>query len=171
MKTRLLSLAVMVVVVSLGATASAQVKIGYVDLQRALTQVDEGKAAKAKLERQVKAKQKEFDKMQDDLKRVKDELEQQAAIMKDELKRQKVQDYQKRLMELQDFYLNNQKELAEQEGKLTKPIFERFEKIMGRIATAENYTLIVEKAATVYAAPSIDLTDRLIREFNASGGK
>jgi len=171
MRTSLLSLLVVALVVGLGATASAQVKIGYVDLQRALTQVEDGKAAKAKLERLVKAKQKDFDKMQDDLKRVKDELEQQAAIMKEDLKRQKIQDYQKKLMELQDFYLNNQKELAEQESKLTKPIFERFEKLMGKIATAENYTLIVEKAATVYAAPSIDLTDRLIKEFNASGGK
>ncbi len=171
MKKYLLSLLVAGLVLGVGATASAQMKLGYVDLQRALTQVEEGKAAKSKLERTVKAKQKDIDKMQDDLKRLRDEIEQQAALMKDDVRRQKAQDYQKKLMELQEFYINNQKELAEQEAKLTKPIFERFEKIMGRIAATDNYTLIVEKAAAVYAAPSIDLTDRLISEFNAGAGK
>jgi outer membrane protein len=164
-------LAVLGLVAIAGPARAQTLKLGYVDLQKALTSVEDGKAAKAKLEKAVKAKQVEFDKMQDDLKKLKDELEQQAAIMKDDLKRQKIQDYQRRLMELQEYYLGNQKELAEQEAKLTKPIFDRFEKILKKLGKDEGYTLIVEKAAAVYAAASIDVTDRLIREYNAGGGK
>lgn len=153
------------------ATARAQVKIGYVDLQKALMSVNEGKKAKDKLEKRVKAKQKEFDKKQNELKRLKDELEQQAAIMKDDLKRQKVQDYQRRLMELQDYYINNQKELAAAETKMTQPIFERFERILQVIGAKDNFTVILEKSATVYFSPEVDLTGRLIRDFNAGKGK
>jgi outer membrane protein len=171
MSVRLLGSVAVAAVLALGSTARAEVKMGYVDLQKALTQVSEGKAAKDKLEKRVKAKQVEFDKMQDDVKRLKDELETQGAMMKDELKRQKIQDYQRKLMELQDFYLGNQKELAEEEAKLTKPILERFEKILRKLGKDEGYTLIVEKAAVVYAGPQVDLTERLIKEFNAGGGK
>lgn len=160
------------VAVAFSATSAlAQNKIGYVDLQKALMSVNEGKKAKAKLEKRVVAKQKEFDKKQNDLKRLKDELEQQAAIMKDDLKRQKVQEYQRRLMELQDYYINNQKELADAEGKLTRPIFERFERILQEIGAKGNFTVILEKNATIYFSPEIDLTGRLIRDFNAGKGK
>jgi len=153
------------------AAAHAQVKVGYVDLQKALMSVNEGRKAKSRLEKKVKDKQKAFDRMQNDVKRLKDELEQQAAIMKDDLKRKKVQEYQRKLMELQDFYMGNQRELADAESKLTKPIFERFERILQEIGAKENFTLIFEKNATVYHAPEVDLTGRLIRDFNAGKGK
>jgi len=167
----LLGSVVAAAVVLSGAPAFAQAKLGFVDMQKALISVQEGKAAKAKLDKAVKEKQREFDKMQDELKKMKDDLEQQAALMKEDLKRQKLQEYQKRLMELQDFYMANQRDLAEEEGKLTKPIFERFDKIIKKIGKDEGYTLVVEKAAVVYASGSIDLTDKLIKEFNAGGGK
>lgn len=174
MSNRLLASLVSLVslaIIAGSAPASAQTKLAFVDLQKALTQVQDGKAAKNKLEKAVQAKQKEFDRMQNDIKRLKDELEQQGAMMKDELKRQKVQDYQKKLMELQDYYLNNQKELAEQEAKLTKPILERFEKVLRKIGKDEGYTLIIEKTAVIYGADAIDLTDRLIKDVNAGAGK
>ena len=172
MKMRLLGTVVAVSLLGIGGHANAQsMKVAWVDLQKALTQVSDGKAAKAKLEKLVKGKQGEFDKKQDDVKRLKDELETQGAMMKEDLKRQKVQDYQRKLMELQDYYMNNQKELAEEEQKLTKPILERFERILQKLGKDEGYTMIIEKAAVVYATPAVDLTARLIKEFNSGAGK
>ena len=172
MKMRLLGTVVAFSLLGFGGHASAQsMKVAWVDLQKALTQVSDGKAAKSKLEKLVKSKQGEFDKKQDDVKRLKDELETQGAMMKDDLKRQKVQDYQRKLMELQEYYMANQKELAEEEQKLTKPILERFERILQKLGKDEGYTMIIEKAAVVYAAPTVELTDRLIKEFNKGAGK
>ena len=158
-------------VLAWGAGASAQVKLGFVDLQKALTQVQEGKSAKAKLEKLVTEKQKQFEKMQDDLKRLKDELEAQAAIMKDEVKRQKFQDYQRKLGELQEFAVTNERDLAEEQAKLTKPILDKFEKVVGKIGKDEGYTMILEKSAVVFGSSAVDLTDRLIKECNSGGGK
>ena len=151
--------------------ASAKAKIAVVDIQRALTSVTEGKKAKRKLEREVRKRQKEFDKMQEDLKKLKDELEQKAAIMKEDVRRRKVQEYQRRLMELQEYYLNNQRQLADMEAKLTKPILDRFHAILIDIGKKEGFTLILEKSATIYYDSAVDLTDRLIKEFNAGRGK
>lgn len=153
------------------APASAQVKIGVVDLQRALQSVNDGKKAKGKLEKEVHKRQKDFDRMQDDLKKLKDELEQKIAVMTEDVKRQKLQDYQRRLMEVQDYYLNNQRELAEMEQNLTRPIFERFHRILQEIGAKENFTLIVDRQAVVFSDAGTDLTERLIQEYNAGKGK
>lgn len=151
--------------------ASAQVKVGVVDLQRALQSVNDGKKAKEKLEKEVQKRQKDFDRMQDDLKKLKDELEQKISVMTEEVKRQKLQDYQRRLMEVQDYYLNNQRELAEMEANLTRPIFERFHRILQEIGAKEKFTLIVDRQAVLYAEAGTDLTDRLIQDYNAGKGK
>jgi outer membrane protein len=170
--TKGIGLAVAAAVVVAAVPAAAQgVKLGFVDIQKALMTVNEGKAAKNKLEKIAKSKQAELDKMQDDIKRLATELQEQGAVMREETKRQKAQEYQKRLMELQDYYLNNQKTLAEEEAKLTRPILERFEKILKKIGKDEGYTMIMEKAAVVYASSATDLTDRLIADFNGGAGK
>lgn len=150
---------------------SAQVKIGVVDLQRALQTVNDGKRAKEKLEREVKKRQKDFDRMQDELKKLKEELEQKMSLMSEETKKQKMQEYQRRLMEVQDYYLNNQRELAEMEADLTRPILERFQRILQEIGAKEGYTIIVDRQAVHFADAATDLTDRLIQEYNAGKGK
>jgi outer membrane protein len=151
--------------------ALGQVKIGVVDMQRALMSVNEGKRAKEKLEREAKQKQAELDKKQEEIRKLQAELEKQAAVLSEEKKRQKAAQYQQMLMDLQDFYLTNQKALADMEADLMKPIMERFGRILQEIGAKEGYTVIIEKSALLYNAAATDLTDRLIQEFNAGKGK
>ena len=64
----------MVAVTFFSTTASAQaktetVKLAYVDLQRALNEVDDGKKAKARLKRMFQERQKKLDDKQEGLKK------------------------------------------------------------------------------------------------------
>lgn len=98
------------ILVALLATASllaprvaraAELKIAYVDLQRAFAEVEEGKAAKARLEQLRDAKQKEIDKEQETLKKEKETFDRQAATMTDATRQQQGSDLQKKMLELQ----------------------------------------------------------------------
>jgi len=67
------SLILLPVIALLGISAAhaaepAQQKIGYVDMARALNDVDDGKAAKARLKSDFEGKQKKLDQMQTELK-------------------------------------------------------------------------------------------------------
>jgi len=162
----------MVAVLGTSLPAFAQtVKIGFVDLQAALAQTTEGKAIKAKLERLLQQKQKDFDKMQEEVKRLKDELESQGAMMREDLRNKKLQEYQKKMVELQEYYMNNQKELQEEEARLVKPLMDRFEKVLAQLGQAEGFTIILPAATIIYGQPSLDLTQRLVQMINAGAGK
>ncbi|HYQ80762.1 MAG TPA: OmpH family outer membrane protein, partial [Anaeromyxobacteraceae bacterium] len=63
------------------ATRAADLKIGYVDLRRAVGEVEDGKAAKAQLKKDFDQKQKSLDDMQNELKKMKEELDKQAVVM------------------------------------------------------------------------------------------
>ena len=158
--------------VAVALPANAQtVKIGLVDVQRAVITVKDGVAVKGKLERLLKQKLNEFDKMLEDVKKLKDELETQMSTMREELRRQKMQEYQKKMVELQEYYMGNQQELAAKEAELTAPILERLEKILIKLGKDEGFTVILNSSAALYNSGAIDLTDRLIKLYDSGAGK
>src|SRR5688572_10195231 len=69
--------------------AQADQKIGYVDVSKALNDVEDGKTAKAKLQSDFTDKQKKLDAMQNDLKAKKDEFDKKATMMEAGVKQQK----------------------------------------------------------------------------------
>ena len=151
--------------------AHAEQKIAYVDLQRALEETDEGKKAKAKLKSEFERKQKELDGRQDELKKLKADLDKQQSILTKEALAQKQQDMQQKLVQLQETYMRLQKDLQEKEATETQRIFKKMKLIIGQIAQAEGVTYVLEaNTGILYAPPSLDLTNELIRKYNAGGG-
>jgi outer membrane protein len=152
--------------------ASAQ-KIGVVDMQRALTETEDGRKAKDNLKKLFDQRQKTLDKQQTDLKTMKDSLEKQRDVLSREVLAKKLEEYQKAFAELQTTYLEFQRELAAKEGELTKPILERMQRVMRRIGQADGYSLIIERgeAGVVYVPTTYDLTDVLIQRYNAGEGR
>src|SRR5437762_454838 len=79
------------------ATAFAQAKddkVAYVDMARALNDVEDGKSAKAKLKREFDDKQKKLDAMQAELKTKKADFDKQKAMMKPDARAQKQEELQ-----------------------------------------------------------------------------
>jgi outer membrane protein len=70
-------------------------------------------------------------------------------------------------MELQATYMQMQKELSERERETTRGIFEKMNAIVREIAEADGLTAVVQAEALVYAAPSLDITNELVRKYNA----
>jgi outer membrane protein len=63
------------------AVRAAEQKIGYVNLQQAVSEVEEGKAARDALKKEFDQKQKMLDDKQNELKRMKDDLDKQMVVM------------------------------------------------------------------------------------------
>ncbi|OGQ12697.1 MAG: hypothetical protein A2138_11585, partial [Deltaproteobacteria bacterium RBG_16_71_12] len=142
------------------------VKLGFVDLQRALNEVDEGATAKKALKKEFDEKQKTLDAKQNELKTLKDELDSRGTMMKPEVKQEKLNDLQKRLLETQQLYFQLQQELSKREGEATAEIFKKMGVILQTMGEQQGFSMIVEKSAVVYAKPSLDVTNELIRRYN-----
>jgi len=150
-------------------TARAEVKIGYVNLQQAVNDVDEGKAAKAALKKEFDQKQKLLDEKQNELKRFKEDFDKQAVVMSDEAKREKQSEFDRKLMETQGMFVQMQKELSEREREMMKGIFEKMEGIIREIADSEGFGFVFEQqnAGLIVAPKQFDLTAEMVRKYNA----
>ncbi len=154
--------------------ALADTKIGYVDLQRALEETDDGKKAQAKLKSDFDRKQKELDDKQEELKKMKDALDKKATLMKPEALQKEQQDFQNRFVELQQTYARLQRDLASKEQDATRGIFTKLTVVVQKIAEREHFDLVLEKTSSVvWGKPSLEITNEVIRMYNAdnAGGK
>jgi len=149
--------------------ALAEVKIAYVDLQRALEETDEGKHAKSKLKADFEKKQKELDQRQEALKKKKADIDKQAPILTQDALQKKQQELQQEVVQLQETFMRLQKDLQEKEASETGRIFKKMKGVIAQIAQAEGVTFVLEaNTGILYAPPSMDLTNELIRKYNAS---
>jgi outer membrane protein len=151
--------------------AHADDKIGVVDLQRALNEVEEGASAKKALKKEFDAKQKQLDAKQNDLKKLKEDLDAQVTMMTPEKKAERVADLQKKLLEVQQLYMSLQQDLSKREQEATAGIFQKMGVILGQMGEEQGYFAIVEKTAVPYFRPSLDVTNELIRRYTDAYGK
>jgi outer membrane protein len=148
---------------------AADVKIGYVDLQRALNESEAGKRAKAdfkvqvdKLEGQLKGKKDELDKL-------KDELDRKAVVMRDDERKRLEDDFQRKRLDLKRQFEDSQAALQKKDNELTGQIIQELQEIIRQIGDRDRYTLILEisSAPVLYTDKSSDLTDQVLTAYNA----
>jgi outer membrane protein len=158
-------------------TADAQVKIGVVDLQRAINETEDGRQAKRRLKKLFDERQKSLDAKQQQLKAQKESLERQQDVLSEDALRKKAEKFQTEVMELQQEYMQYQQELSAKEQELTSVILEKMQGILRRIGQTDGYTLIIEanEGGVVWVPGNLDLTDVLIQRYNkqakSGGGK
>jgi len=154
-----------------GVAASAEtgpVKIGYVDMQKAIQATETGKKAKKDLEKEFNEKKKELQDKEKDLKKMSEDLEKKSMVLSDEVKQKKQMEFQEEMIKYRDLVGKSQQAIQERERSLTQPILEKLRGIIGDIGQKEGYTVILEKAenSVLWAPKTIDLTDRIVGEFD-----
>jgi outer membrane protein len=146
--------------------AHAEQKIGYVNFQKALAELDEAKAARTRLEGLKEQKQKDLDKAQDALKKDKDTFDKQASTMTEATRNQKAEDLQKRFIDLQQNFEKGRAELAQKENEEFQPIVNKMRTIINSIAQKEGFSMVFDAGGIAYAPDSLDLTPQLVRTYN-----
>jgi outer membrane protein len=148
------------------ASSSVGTKIGYVDLNRALNEVNQGKAAKAQLEADGKAKKQKLEIMQNDLRKMKEDLDKQRLILSADAMREKETQFQQKFAELQRTSMDFEREFSEKESTFIKPISDKMQVVIQELGKSEGYTIIIPKEMALYSLPGSDLTDKVITTFN-----
>ena len=158
---------------ALPSAARADVRLGYVDLHRAIAEVQDGRSAKAKLKKEYDLRQQELDTKQEEVKQAQADLQSRGDAMSEEAKQKAQREVDQKVIEVGRLYQSLQKELAEKEQAALKPIFAKMNVLIQTIAESEGLTMVFEKSDStlLYAQPSLDLTNELIRRYNGQGKK
>lgn len=154
---------------TLATGARAEMKIGYVDLQRALNESEAGKAAKERFKVQVDRLQVDLKKKKDALDSMKEQLDKKASVMKPDEARSMESDYQKKLRDFERAYKDSQGELQQKDNELTVDLLKELQVVIEEFGKEQGYSIILEQSSSsvLYGAPDLDLTEQVIARYNA----
>ncbi len=131
-------------------------KIGFIDVQRAISESQAGKRAKDRFQAQVKKAEADLLKEKQELERLKSELDKKGPLLKEDERRNLEGDLQRRYVNYQRTMTDQQQELRQKEGEMTGDILKELEKIVNEVGKAEKFTLILERSQILYSDQAID---------------
>jgi outer membrane protein len=147
--------------------AQERIKIGFVDIQRVISESQAGKRARERFQAQVKKAESDVIKERQDLERMKAELDKKGPLLRDEERRNLEADLQKRSVNLQRAMSDHQQELQAKNNAMMSEILKELEKIVTEVGKAEKFTLILERSQILYSDQGIDITSKVIETYNS----
>ena len=146
-------------------------KIGILDGQRVLETSDAGQAARNQIKKRYSRMEEELKKRNAEFEEQKSQFDRNAMVMSQEKREQSQRDLQIKKMDLQQMSKKYTGELKQMEQKLLSKINDDVKKIVQEIGKSEGYLVIIDRAAAPYYPTSIDITDKLIKKYNAQYAK
>ena len=152
-------------------TPSQEGKIGYVDSMRLRTEFGEFADAQAEFDKDVKVWQDEIGELEHLIDSLKQDLEKTSLLLSEAKKKEKEENLESKKLEYQS--LTNDifgpgGRAEERNAELTKPILDKINQVLEKIASEENFIMIFDSvnANIAYAKKSLDLTDLVLEELN-----
>jgi len=158
----------LVIVFTFTAANAAELKVGVVDVFKALNESEQGKKAKVELESLIKSKQTVLEDRGKTLEKLKADIEKQSALISADARKAKQDDFERQMRDYQRIASDSQAEVKKKENDLTGEILKELREIILKVSKDGNYTLVLEKAQALYALDSIDITDSVIKAYNAT---
>ena len=144
------------------------VKIGVVDIDRAIGSTKEGKAAREELARKQREAEAKIQPMIKSYNELEEELEAKRFVLSDEALFQKQLD----LAELRNQIQNKMKELEGQlqldQKRIEGPLTKKLVGIIEEAGRSNGFTVILRRGAPglLYTKDAIDITDLIIEKYN-----
>ena len=152
-----------------GAVWGADLKIAYVDIQRAINECNAGKEAKKAITKDVEKLQHLGVEKQKELQTMKESFEKQALMLTPEARASKEKEYQSKARDFQRWGEDSQNEINQKRAEMERNIAIGLQRMIQKVGADEGYTLIVEKNENIvlFASKSTDITDRVIKVYDA----
>ncbi len=148
--------------------ALAEVKIAVVDFQHALTQIDEGATATARLEGMQAEKMRNIEAQRQELTALQTELRNQSAILSEAALASKQADFEQRAMAFQQAAMQAEQELQAAYMGMMEEFFEKLSAVAEEIGKERGFNLVLEatESGIVFHQGVEDITDELVKRYN-----
>ncbi len=149
----------------------AGAKFAFVDLQRVAAESVEGQAANAKVQELTDQKLAEIEERNATLQASQQKLQQGQTVLSPDVRLQLQREIDRMLLEIERFSQDAEVEVGTLQQTLQIEFQQKLLPVIDQVANEKQLESIfsVGDSGLVWAASSLDLTDEIIRQFDASG--
>ncbi|WP_162458854.1 OmpH family outer membrane protein [Desulfosarcina ovata] len=165
-------LAVMTTLIFSGAAFGADVaKIGLVDFQQVFDESDAGKVIKAELTAKGKQMEVALKEKGAEIEELKKRLEREALVMDKAMRDEKEREFRIKVNDIKSLQKKYESELQSHQKRLMGELQKATLQIIEEIGKSGSYLMIMPKVGVLYAPDTIDITDQVIKKYNAMNAK
>jgi outer membrane protein len=159
---------VSILLLNAGFSHADEIKIGTIDMQRAIQTSDTGKKAKAELELAFNKKKKELQAEEANLKKLQEEFQKKQGALSESAKKEQQGKLQERFMKYQELLQKSQADIQKKEQEMSEPIIHKIREKVAELAKKKGYTLVLEKNENVvlFSQEKDDLTEEVMKAVN-----
>ena len=145
------------------------IKIAWVDIQKAINECSAGKEARKALAREAEKVQNLVFEKQKELQEMKESLDKQSLMLNPEARAAKEKELQARFRDYQRWGEDVQNEMNQKKMEMERTLFISLQKVIQRLGADEGFTLILEKNESIvlFASKPTDITDLVIKAYDA----
>jgi outer membrane protein len=162
---------IIMITLILSQPVSAQTKFRYIDSQKILTSLPEYADIQKELDTENAAWVQELQKMDQDIRNLKEQIDQQSLMLSEAKRIEKNQELQALYQKAQNYQTQKWGERGEafqRQQELLKPLIDKIQKVIDRIAEEEDYDFIFDTVAgNVLFAITEDVLKELEKETPA----
>ena len=155
-------------------TVQAGVRVGIINIQRAIVESTEGKKAAEDLTKRFTPKRSDLEKKREELAKLQKQLEDGKNTLSDEARANLIREIERKT---KDFNRDNEdanSDFQQAEAQLINTIGTKVMRVLDEYARKNGYDVILDISAqqsnVLWATNRIDITDEIIGAFNLSGG-
>lgn len=150
-----------------GTAVYSQAKIGYIDSQKIMTSYSGAADAEEKLGEENRKWEAELSTMNEELRKVKSELEELSLLLSESRKKEKeakISDLEKEIAAFQNRIWGDNGEYMRKQESLYKPVYEAIKRAVDSISEEDGFDVIFDtvQGNIVFAREQLDITDRVI---------
>jgi outer membrane protein len=152
-----------------GSVLAADLKLAYVDIQKAVNECNLGKEAKKNIVKEAEKLHRQLTDKQKELQTMKESYDKQALMLTPDARATKEKEIQNKYREFQRWQEDAQNDLNQKRTDAERSLYVGLQKVIQKLGADEGYTFILERNESIvlYASKAIDITDRLIKIFDA----
>lgn len=166
MKLKLFPVFFVAILGAVPLTAAAQAKIGFVDSERLMREATPAVRAQQQLEKEFEQRDQELQRMAQQLQGMQEDLERNVLTMSEAQRRDKERSFNDLSREFQRKQREFREDLNQRRNEELATVLDRANAAIKQVAEAEKYDVILQEV--VYAAPSIDITERVIKALESN---
>jgi outer membrane protein len=154
-----------------GLSFAGDVKIATVDLSKLLKDYPGSQKAMDKLQDIGKKKYKELVPMQDELKDLQNELQNNSSVLSKKEKEEKKELLEMKYEQFQKAKSQVDVEIQGKEDEMTQEVLGEIKDVIAGVAKDKGYDLILDAKTTAYAKGGVDLTDDVEKDSKFTADK
>jgi len=146
---------------------AANNKVGYINLQRLVNESKMGKSAREDILKMRREKEKAVAAKQNQINRLRNEINTTAASMSAAEKQDKVEALKKLYKDFQRMVADAKEDISREDRELVALILKKADDILKKVAKKKRFSIILKDPNAIgYLDPDVDITDLVLKELN-----